>query len=230
MAEVITETPRLALSGDLSELTSSISDAVNDSLVATITPPQPVTEPLVDRSVDTSFLRPNMVLLPVDLALLREHNPQIAITPEQWRVITRVDGRTSLQDMCLQLVMSVDQMCRVVGQLWAMGLVRFSLTASMPASPQEVSPVTPQPFMPGVTGGFTPQARVTAPVQTSSMAAPPSFAATLPFENESKWGNGGNGATFVPGQGWVAHPRPLQPFQASGALYSSQPVYATAGR
>ena len=230
IAEFITETPRLALNGDISELASSTSDVVNDGLAATITPPQPVTEPLVDRSVDTSFLRPDMVLLPVDLALLREHNPQIAITPEQYRVITRVDGRTSLQDICLQLVMSVDQMRHVVGQLWAMGLVRFSLSALMPASPQEISPSMPQPFMPGVTGGFTPQARVTVPVQSSPMAAPPSFAATLPFENESQWGNGGNGATFVPGQGWVARPQPLQPLQASSALYTSSPVYATAGR
>lgn len=225
IAEVITETPRLALTEDLSASASDAPLVANDVLSATITPPQPVKEPVAERSVDTSFLRPDMVLFPVDLTLLREQNPHVAITPEQWRVITRIDGRTNLRDMCLQLMMSVDQMRYIVGQLWSMGLIRFSLSGS----PQESLPVTPQAITPGVTSGFAAQMYV-APVQSSPMAAPPSFAATLPFENESQWGNGGNGATYVSGQGWVARPQPMQPLQPSGALYSPQQIYATAGR
>lgn len=228
IADVITETPRLALSEDISPPITP--NAANDTPGATITPPQPVMEPAAAGSVDTSFLRPDMVLLPVDLTLLRGQNPHVAITPEQWRVITRVDGHTNLRDMCLQLMMSVDQMRHIVGQLWSMGLVRFSL----PSSPQEVSPAAYQPNLPGMTGNLPPQGYVTAPVQPLPMVAPsiasaaPSFEATLPFENESQWGNGGNGATYVPGQGWVTHPLPLQPLQPSGALYSPQQVYAAA--
>lgn len=220
IAEVITETPRLALTEDL-----SASVAANDVLAATITPPHPVKEPVAERSVDTSFLRPDMVLMPVDLTLLRGQNPHIAITPEQWQVITRIDGRTNLRDMCMQLMMSADQMRYIVGQLWSLGLIRFSLSGSS----QESSPVTPQAITPGVTNGFAPQ-MYAAPVQSSPMAAPPSFAATLPFENESQWGNGGNGATYVSGQGWVARPQPMQPLQPSGALYAPQQIYAAAGR
>jgi hypothetical protein len=230
IVDVITETPRLALSEDIS-LTAT-PNAANDTPVATITPPQPVKEPAVAGNIDTSFLRPDMVLLPVDLALLRGKNPHVAITPEQWRVITRVDGHTNLRDMCLQLMMSVDQMRHIVGQLWSMGLVRFSL----PSSPQEVSPAAYQPNLPGMTGGLPHQGYVTAPVQPLPMATPPgasaapSFTATLPFENESQWGNGGNGATYVPGQGWVTRPQPMQPLQPSGALYSPQQIYAAVGR
>lgn len=39
------------------------------------------------------------------------------------------------------------------------------------------------------------------------------FSAALPFETESQWGNGGNGATFVPGRGWITTPQSLQPLQ-----------------
>ncbi len=42
-----------------------------------------------------------------------------------------------------------------------------------------------------------------------------------PFETESQWGNGGNGATFVPGRGWITAPQPLRPLQSSGPLASS---------
>lgn len=230
IADVITETPRLALSEDIS--LSATSNADHDALAASITPPQPVKGPATANNVDTSFLRPEMVLLPVDLTLLRGQNPHVAITPEQWRVITRVDGRTNLRDMCLQLMMSVDQMRSIVGQLWSMGLVRFS----QPSSPREVSPAAYQPNLPGMTGALPPHGYVAAPVQPLPMAMPPgtstasSFAETQPFENESQWGNGGNGATYVPGQGWVTRPLPLQPLQPSGALYSPQPVYAAARR
>jgi len=234
IAEFLMETPRTALDGDLSALTSLTSDAAKDALSPTITPPQPVMGPVVERSVDTSFLHPDMVLLPVDLTMVREHNPQVAITPEQWRVITRVDGRTSLREICQQLVMSVDQVRRIVGQLWAVGLVRFSLPVSMPVLSQEMLPVTPQPFTSGITGGLVPHPYATAPVQASHTPAPPmngaspAFTAQSPFETESQWGNGGSGATFVPGQGWVARSQPLQPLQPSGALYVSQQIYAHA--
>ncbi len=151
-------------------------------------------------------------------------------------MITRVDGRTTLQEICQQLAMSVDQVRRVVGQLWAACLVRFSLPVSMPVLSQEMSSVTPQPFTPAISGELVPQTYATTPVQPTHAATPvmngasPSFTAQSPFETESQWGNGGNGATFVPGQGWVAHPQHLQPLQPSGALYVSQQIYAHAGQ
>src|SRR5258708_34038984 len=76
--------------------------------------------------VDTSFMQPHMVLLPTNLSTLREQNPQIELTPEQWRLFTRADGQTTLQMACQALVMLPQQVCKVAGELLALGLVTIS--------------------------------------------------------------------------------------------------------
>ena len=60
-------------------------------------------------------------------------------------------------------------------------------------------------------------AAVAAMPSSSKIAVPDvqmQFSSSLPFETESQWGNGGNGATFVPGRGWITAPQPLQPLQS----------------
>src|SRR5260370_16842496 len=76
--------------------------------------------------VDPSFMQPHMVLLPTSLSTLREQNPQLQLTPEQWRLFTRVDGQTTLQMACQALVMLPQQVCQVAGELLALGLVTIS--------------------------------------------------------------------------------------------------------
>ncbi|HLJ33754.1 MAG TPA: DUF4388 domain-containing protein, partial [Ktedonobacteraceae bacterium] len=58
----------------------------------TTLPAQPawVATPAIPPRIDTSFMRPEMVLIPADLSNVREQNPQFQLTPEQWRLLTRV--------------------------------------------------------------------------------------------------------------------------------------------
>jgi hypothetical protein len=48
----------------------------------------------------------------------------------------------------------------------------------------------------------------------------------LPLETHSQWGNGGTGATFVLGNGWVLASSPLQHLQSSELYNGSGMVYA----
>lgn len=64
-----------------------------------------------------------MVLVPTDLASLRERNPQLQLTPEQWQLFTWADGRTSLQMICNTGRYPANLVCQVVGELIALGLV-----------------------------------------------------------------------------------------------------------
>ncbi len=66
-------------------------------------------------------------------------------------------------------------------------------------------------------------------VAPTTDALPHAFNASLPFETKSQWGNGGNGATFVPGRGWIATPQPLQPVQPSGPFYAAQNAFEYVG-
>lgn len=194
-----------------------------------LSPPVRVTQPLPPMRIDTSFMRPEMVLIPLDLSALRERNPQLQITPEQWRVLTRVDGRTTLQAACQELGVPADILCQVAGELIALGLVRVTI----PTSP--VNEFMPRLMAPDANNsypfqGYVPQAqqsRVNVTPTTDSL--PPFSGLSVPFETVSQWGNGGNGATFVPGHGWVANPQPMQPPQPSAPLYTANGAYAPVG-
>ncbi len=192
------------------------------------TPPQPATVPTTPNYVDTSFMRPEMVLMPVDLSALREQNPSVQLTPEQWRLLTRVDGRTSLQVACQELGLLPEQICSIAGTLLAEGLIQLSMpTGALPMN--ELSPVSQGLVTAGLSNGYITPGPAATPAQPWSSGFSPSesrshFSSSLPFETQSQWGNGANGAVFVPGQGWIAAPQSLQ----SGA-FNGGGVYAPVG-
>ena len=68
-------------------------------------------------------MQPDMVLVPADISTFREQNPKVQITPDQWRVLTCVDGRNSLQVACQLLGLAPDVMCVLAGELVAEGLI-----------------------------------------------------------------------------------------------------------
>jgi len=211
--------------------TNALIDTVND--VSPLTSQFPnsstVSIPSPQRYVDTSYMRPDMVLVPVDLSALRAHNPTIQLTPDQWRLLTRVDGQTSLQMACQALSMLPELVCQVAGELIAQNLIQLTLPLS--TSVEELSPVSQELLATGMSNGYIASGSgvVAAPPWSASLPnsdAMPQFSAPVRGETQSQWGNGGNGATFVPGRGWIASPQPLQPLQSTGSLGSG--IYTTA--
>lgn len=188
--------------------------------------PTRVSQPLPPMRIDTSFMRPEMVLKPLDLSALRARNPQLQITPDQWRVLTRVDGRTTLHAACQQLGMPADLLCRIAGELIALGLIHVAMPQTFV---NQLSPTSSGPVSNGSNNGYLAQGYATNPQPSwiattpTTDALPPSFGSPVPFETKSQWGNGGTGATFVPGHGWVANPQPMQP------LYTTNGAYVPAG-
>lgn len=226
IAELITETPRITLNLS-SEQMENVCEGV---IVTTITPPQIFSSSVSYPIVDTTFLRPEMVLFPADMETVGQQHAQLPITPEQWRVLTRVNGQTTLGGMCQELFMPVDVVRRAVGELLAMRLVRVNMPQYFSAPPAP-TPLVSQPVAGGASAMFCAPPYAAAAVQTAlGMNSPsPAITAPLAIETESQWGNGGNGASFVRGQGWVMH---SQTRQSSGALYPAQQLYAgvSAGR
>jgi len=173
--------------------------------------PKRVTEPLSPRRFDIPQMQPQMILTPTDLSRLREENPRIQLTPEQWRLFTRADGKTSLQMACQLLVMSRELVCQVTRELFELGLVTITIPPS--GSTNDQSPV-PQDFMnAGLSNSYALQVNPSDPF-------PPA-----PIETHSQWGNGRNGATFILGGGWVVSSSPAQ----SGNPYYVDNLYAQAG-
>ncbi len=194
---------------------SSISNSMNlfvtdsvrntDALTspaASISMPKRVTEPLTPKRINTVFMQPQMVLNPIDLSGLRDRNLCVQLTPEQWRLFTVADGKTTLQMACQQLVMSRELVCQVAGELVALRLVTVSLPVSglthdSTPFPRDLTPA-------GFSNSYVAQAR-----DGSDFFSPP------PIETHSQWGNGGTGATFVLGNGWVVASSPSQSLQSS---------------
>jgi hypothetical protein len=200
--------------------------------------PQKVTAPLRPIYVDTRSIRSDMVLLPVDLSALREQNPQLPLTPDQWRLLTRADGRTTLQDACFELAMPADVVRQVAGELCVLGLVQVIVPSQTLEVVSELSPISRQLLNSGLGNGYVqPGYAAIAPQPWAATTpviheVPRSPQATNSFETRSQWGNGGNGARFVPGHGWVAVSQPLQPLSQSGPLYANhvnQGMYVQAG-
>lgn len=196
-------------------------------------PPQPISIPVPSRYVDISYMRPDMVLMPLDLSALHVRNTLVALTPEQWRVLTVVDGRTSLQEACRELSMTPDLLCQVAGELVADQLIQ--LVPPVAAQAREISPVSPDAMVPGPGNGYVAPGYAASPAQPWAAAVPltpdaaPQFPSAISFEARSQWGNGGNGASFVPGRGWVASPQPLQPLSPGNAPLVNADSYAQIG-
>ena len=214
---------------------SSFAD-LNDTSEPSPTPsiqPMPVMHPVTPKRINTEFMQPNMVLFPVDLSAFREQNPQVQLTPDQWRLLTRVDGQTSLQTACQELSMLPELVCQVAGELIAESLIYVSLPTQVPT--KELSPVSRELTTSGMNNGYiTPGASAMAASPWSAVLPPeptdevPSFASAIPFETQSQWGNGGNGATFVPGRGWVASPPPQPAYSSSTSTANHDEMYAQA--
>src|SRR5262249_49723311 len=99
--------------------------------------------PMISRRIDTSFMQPDMVLVPADLSVLSEQNPQITLTPEQWQILARADSQTSLQMVCQVLGWRPEVVCRIAGELIGEGLLH--VVPPVPEYVQELS-LTAQTF------------------------------------------------------------------------------------
>lgn len=190
------------------------------SLMPETTPPLTLT-----KQINTSFMQPNMVLLPGNL--WEQQDQQVQITPEQWQLLARTNGYTTLQDVCTALHLEAEKVCRIAGQLVAEQIVRVVFPQAIEL--HEMSPASREIENSGLGHGIVTPGQA-ATMQTTWGNAHPSsmgsqFSPTL--ETQSQWGNGGNGAKFVPGQGWVASVQPLQPLQPNG--FGASGIYASVG-
>lgn len=205
--------------GFFGSLFGSSESSVDAGPVSYLSPPVQVTMPVTPMRIDTSFMRPEMVMVPTDLSALREQNPQFQITPEQWQLFTRADGRTTLQMACQELGMTPEQVRAIVGELVALHLVQV---LPVSGTVNELSPASRNLVTSGLSNGYVAPGYAAATVHpwdaatmlpTTDALGP--FPPPAPIETQSQWGNGGNGATFVPGRGWVLATQSLQPLQTA---------------
>ena len=230
-SQLVTEAPPIFVStlspASTLNTTNMFSNAQNSPQLST---PQRISQPLPPPHIDTSFMRPEMVLIPLDFSSLRQQDHRLSITPEQWRVLTRANGNTTLQFACQELGMSANMLCQVAGELIALGLIQVSMPMQR-GSFNQLPAISTNLISPAINNGYatnTPQSWVAITPDTDSL--PPSFGMPVSFEAMSQWGNGGTGAIFIPGKGWVANPQPMQPLQTGGGPhYNANGVYASIG-
>lgn len=177
--------------------------------------PQPVQHPINPTRIDTSFMTPHLILTPVDLSALREQNPQVQVTPDQWRLFTLIDGQTTLQALCTALMAPVEQVCMIAGELMAIGLVTPLV---QPVS--GFTGVAPQPTM--QTGQFQPAPPLPTWAPQPKMTAPPT-PLVVPTPPQTSWGQNHAGAALMAGGGWVISSKPAT------AQHQPSPVYAQTG-
>lgn len=177
--------------------------------------PNRLTEPLISNRINTAYMQPQMVLIPTDLSGLRDRNLHVQLTPEQWRLFTVADGETTLQMACQHLVMSRELICQVAGELVALSLVTISLPVSGLMHDSNSIPLDLAHA--GLSNSFVAQARGNRDVFSP-----------LPIETHSQWGNGGTGATFVLGNGWVVTSSTSQPLQSIEQSNGARIEYAEA--
>jgi hypothetical protein len=212
----------------------STIDLVGDAQVASSSSPsypQRVTRPLRPIPVDTTSIQPDMVMLPVDLSALREQNPPVTLTPDQWRLLTRADGRTTLKDACSELRMPATVVRQVAGELSVLGLVQMMMPSRSPEGISELSPVSYQLLTSGLGNGYVQPGYAAVAAQPWAASAS-LFSGVLSTSyggdsvtTQAQWNNGGNGATFILGQGWFNSPQSIQHDQS----YSSgQNMYVRA--
>lgn len=195
---------------------ASFDDAGKNSFTSIMVPEHVMNPERPKRLEDISFMQPDMVLWPADLSGYREADPVFQLTPDQWRVLMYVDGRTQLQGICQLLQWPPEFVCIVAGELIAAGIIHIAKALDTPLSQSMVSSQNLGTSMmsglvsPGA-AATTVQPWSTTPsgiVLSQDMVYPLS---PLPLETESQWGNGGNGAKFVPGRGWITDAQPVQP-------------------
>ncbi|MGH2498207.1 MAG: DUF4388 domain-containing protein [Ktedonobacteraceae bacterium] len=207
------------------------TDTLTKSTLGTLLPPQPVITPVAPMQINTAYMQPQMVLTPVDLSTYREQNPQMTFTPDQWRLFTRADGQTTLQTAIQELGMSRDQVCQAAGELVALGVITLSSSAYGYGDVNEMSPAAREHAQVGLSNGMMTPGYAASPAFDAVQPSPDPqgrFSPPHPIETQSQWGNGGNGATFVLGNGWVVAPPDVQP-QPMNQYEPVNRVYAKAG-
>ena len=205
---------------DLSE--RDIADIVRntDALFASaysINKPERFTEPLAPRRINAALMQPQMVLCPTDLSGIHDQNLQVQLAPEQWRLFTVADGNTTLQVACQQLNMSRELICQVAGELVALNLITLYLPT--PGLVLDSSLLTPD--APNTSLAYTNMPQTQS--GQNSFTSPP-------IETHSQWGNGGTGATFVLGNGWVVASTPSQSPQSNDSYSGRTMDYAASGQ
>lgn len=180
-----------------------------------ILPPQPVQNPLPPARIDTSFMTPDLVLVPVDLSSLRERNPQVQLTVDQWRLFALIDGQSPMQVLAQALTVAVEQVCMVAGELMAIGLVTPQPTGTLePAAPNGMANSVPMPAMGQYSG---PQ-----PVWSPQVSGPMPYAPSAP--QQPQWGNGNPGAVYMMSNWMLSGKQPV----AQGVQGQPGAVYAPA--
>ncbi len=177
--------------------------------------PNRLTEPLMPNRINTALMQPQMVLIPTDVSGLRDRNLQVQLTPDQWRLFAVADGKTTLQMACQQLVMSRELVCQVAGELVALSLVTISSPVSGSMHDSNSRPLDVANAV--LSNSFLAQSQGYREVFSP-----------LPIETHSQWGNGGTGATFVLGNGWVVASSTSQPVPSSEQDNSGRIEYAEA--
>lgn len=99
-----------------------------------LTPPEQVTSPVPPPRIDTTFMRPDMVLMPADLSAFIEQNPRIQLTPDEWRVLTCVNAQKTLRVVSQELSMSSGLVCQIVGELIGLGIVQLTAQTTLPVT------------------------------------------------------------------------------------------------
>jgi hypothetical protein len=143
---------------------------------------------MMSRHIDTSFMQPDMVLVPADLSALREQNPQIALTPEQWQLLARADSHTSLQMACQLLGWQPEMVCRVAGELLVEGLLH--VVPPMPEYVQELSRTAQTFIVPSLSTDFSGSVTNSAPLwSTAGSEVLPQYMSILFDEAQPQGGN-----------------------------------------
>jgi Domain of unknown function (DUF4388) len=169
--------------------------------------------PVTPGLVNTTLMQPQMIMCPTDLSGFRDQNLQVQLTPERWRLFTIADGYTTLQTACQQLMISREQICQVAGELVALNLITLRLPDSGLLLDSSL---------------LTANASLAYSDVFQSQHSQNSFTSP-PIETHSQWGNGGTGATFVLGNGWVVASSTSQSQPAGDANSDRTKDYATAG-
>jgi hypothetical protein len=158
--------------------------------------------------IDTSFMTPDLVLAPVDLSTLRERNPRVQLTPDQWSLFALVDGQSPLQGLCQALNAPAEQVCMVAGELIAIGLV-------MPLNP--TTGTLSELISPAMGAAMSPSSQYPVYVPQAMVSMPNAYAFSM--ETQSQWGNGRSGASFSVGGGWQQN-QPSSAYAPVGGSYS----------
>ncbi len=187
------------------------TDELSHDTVSAFQSHQRVTDPIPPVRVRSSYIQPNMVLVPADLSAYRESNPQVVLTPEQWQLFTRANGETTLFMAAQELGMAPEQVCRAAAELQSLGLVAIFVQGAPIAVFDSVQNMGDNAGIVGYYGLKRDDALAAYAQNGAVIASAHSYAMAFssmrqPVETQSQWGNGGNGARFQLGSGWVVSP------------------------